>query len=364
MVDYRLEKDGTFVVRDYNQAKPWSSFFPGIAGRWGVPLWAFYVNRGQGVVSMGIRSKDEAIMEFLPANKAYQLAPTQGFRTFLKIGPASGRVFHELFATPYAARQAAAQEMRIRPYDLALVETHPRLGIAAHVEYFTLPEAPFAALVRTLTIRNVSKKTLRLTGLDGLAVILPHGINNWFLKEMSRTIEAWMTVDGRLPRVPLFRLVTDPRDTAHVAFIRGANFYTSFENEGAAAGGIVVDPRLVFGPVTDLSFPLSFAGPGRFSVPSRPVAQNITPCAFTFFDWALKPGQERRLVSLTGHVFDVEDGARAGIGAIDGAFVASKRAANKRICEEVLARAFTVSNEPVFDRYAQQTYLDNVLRGG
>jgi len=364
VVDYRLDKDGTFVIKDYNQAKPWSSFFPGIAGCWGIPLWAFYVNRGQCLASMGIGSKDGAIMEFLPANKAYQLTPFQGFRTFFKIG-ASGSVFHEPFSTTGSLTEAAvAQEMRIRPYSLTLLERHARCGLETEVEYFTLAEAPYPALVRTLRVRNISKKTVHLSGLDGLSVILPHGINNWFMKEMSRTIEAWMTVDDNIPGVPLFKLMTDPCDTAKVAFIKGANFYTSFEKAGRSRRRIIFDPREVFGPVTDLSVPWCFAQPGRFAFPHGQIAQNITPCAFTHFSWTLKPGQERRLISLVGHVFDAGDVARHGIAKIDEAFIAAKRAANARVCTEVLQRVFTVSNEPVFDRYAEQTYLDNVLRGG
>ncbi len=366
MVRYRLEKDGTFIIRDYNQAKPWSSFFPGIAGCWGIPLWAFYVNRGQCIASVGIGSKDGAIMEFLPANKAYQLTPTQGFRTFLKIGTTGGGVFYEPFSPRRSlVDKAVAHELRIRPHSLTLTETHARMGLATQVEYFTLPQMPYAALVRTLTVRNTSKKkVLRLSGLDGLSVILPHGVSNWFLKEMGRTIEAWMTVDERHAGVPLFKLTTDPRDTAQVAFIRGANFYTSFEKGQRPGRRIVVDPRAVFGPLTDLSVPWVFARPGRFAFPGRQVAQNITPCAFTHFAWTLKPGQERRLISLVGHVFDAGDVARYRIKDIDEAFIAAKRRENARICGAILGRLLTVSGEPVFDRYAQQTYLDNILRGG
>ena len=72
---YYLNKDGEFVIDNYNLAKPFSSFFPGIAGPWGVPIWAFYVNRGQAIASFGIKDKDHPIMEFQPANKSYYLTP-------------------------------------------------------------------------------------------------------------------------------------------------------------------------------------------------------------------------------------------------------------------------------------------------
>jgi len=64
--------DNEFVIEDYNRAKPFASFLPGIAGLHGKPLWAFYVNRAQCMAAFGIRSKDGAIMEFHPANTAYR----------------------------------------------------------------------------------------------------------------------------------------------------------------------------------------------------------------------------------------------------------------------------------------------------
>ena len=77
-MQYRLNSDGSFIIEDYSQAKTFSNFFPGVAGVYGIPMWAFYVNRGQGISSFGIESKDKAILEFLPANKAYRQTPLQG----------------------------------------------------------------------------------------------------------------------------------------------------------------------------------------------------------------------------------------------------------------------------------------------
>jgi len=51
-VRYYLNKNGEFVIENYHLAKPFSSFFPGIAGLWGIPAWVFYVNRGQGIASI------------------------------------------------------------------------------------------------------------------------------------------------------------------------------------------------------------------------------------------------------------------------------------------------------------------------
>ena len=64
----------TYTIENYGQKSPFASFLPGISGVKGIPIWCFYVNRGQGVVSFGVEDKDHAIMEFYPAHQAYQLA--------------------------------------------------------------------------------------------------------------------------------------------------------------------------------------------------------------------------------------------------------------------------------------------------
>ncbi len=61
---YSFDPQGVFQIENYNHSKPFSNFFPGIAGLWGTPMWVFYVNRGQCISGFGIESKDKAIMEF------------------------------------------------------------------------------------------------------------------------------------------------------------------------------------------------------------------------------------------------------------------------------------------------------------
>ena len=76
-VVYSIDREDNlkFRIKNYNEAKPFASFFPGIAGIMGIPIWCFYVNRGQCISSFGFDSKDGAIMEFQPANKAYRYTP-------------------------------------------------------------------------------------------------------------------------------------------------------------------------------------------------------------------------------------------------------------------------------------------------
>ncbi|MFH0941176.1 MAG: hypothetical protein V1840_04910 [Candidatus Omnitrophota bacterium] len=366
MPGYRLEKNGAFVIHDYNFTRPWSSFFPGIAGLFGIPIWAFYVNRGQCISSVGIRSKDEAIMEFIPANKAYQLTPSQGFRTFIKLKDKKESIFYEPFSPREGAlSRSIKNKMVVRAFDLKLVEEHASLGLEVEVSYFSVPQAPYAALARELVIKNTSRMPKHLEFLDGLSVIVPCGVNNWFLKEMSRTIEAWMTVEMPAKGVPVYRLTTDPRDTAQVAFIKGANFYAGFqENKDCAQTKVIVDPKAVFGEASDFSLPLNFIKSGSFSYPKNQTAENKFPCGFSYVDTRLKPGAEVRFYSMIGHVFDVADIKKLGIGKIDKDFMRDKRLLNQLLIEGIMDKVFTASSIPEFDLYARQTYLDNVLRGG
>ncbi|MFH0876924.1 MAG: hypothetical protein V1863_01695 [Candidatus Omnitrophota bacterium] len=365
-VKYRLEPSGAFVIENYNLAKPWASFFPGIAGCFGIPLWAFYVNRGQCIASVGIRSKDEAILEFLPANKAYQLVSGQGFRTFVKVRRKNKTVTYEPFGNRQIGTSGCPEnKMVISAHELSLLERNSDLGLEIEVCYFPLPGEPFGALVREVTFRNLSKAPASFEVLDGASAVVPYGVNNFFLKEMSRTIEAWMSVDHPAGGLAVYKLTTDPRDTAQVAFIRGGHFYAALsQNHSQERPPVVVDPSLVFGPVCDFSTPLKFFTAKAFRCPTQQTAKNKTPCAFSHLRFALGPSAEHKIISLLGHVFDVGDIKKYRIDKMDAAFVSKKKAQNQALIEGVTDRVFTASGIPAFDLYVRQTYLDNVLRGG
>ena len=99
---YYLDPQGEFVIENFIHARPFANFFPGIAGKYGIPMWVFYVNRGQGIVSFGTRDKDHSILEFYPANKAWQLASMRGFRTFITLKIKQKKLFYEPFHNGFA----------------------------------------------------------------------------------------------------------------------------------------------------------------------------------------------------------------------------------------------------------------------
>ncbi len=106
-----LDPSNRYVFNAYQEQRPFASFLPGIAGPTGIPMWVFYVNRGQAIASFGIESKDSPLMEFQPANKSYQSTPYTGFRTFLKINRGGQSGFYEPFSI--AGKSIAAEQKMI-----------------------------------------------------------------------------------------------------------------------------------------------------------------------------------------------------------------------------------------------------------
>ncbi|NCC53805.1 MAG: cellobiose phosphorylase, partial [Spartobacteria bacterium] len=156
---YYMGESGEFVIEQYNYAKPFASFFPGIAGPHGIPMWAFYVNRGQCVCSMGIDNKEKPIMEFLSANRAYQITSNQCFRTFVKCTRGGETEFYEPFQQRLVdLGMDRVQKMIIYPAQLTLEETNKTLGLKFTVDYFNVPEDHYAGLIRVLRIENIGNK--------------------------------------------------------------------------------------------------------------------------------------------------------------------------------------------------------------
>ena len=362
---YRLERDA-FVIDDYTRARPFASFLPGIAGLWGIPMWAFYVNRGQAIAGFGIQDKDHPIMEFLPANRAYRAVSLHGFRTFLKIRTAAGTSFYEPFQTlPANGHPDIRQRLRIQMSDLTLEEEHQRLGLSIRVQYFTIPHEPFAALARVVTITNRSRKHSELELIDGLPIIIPHGMLDGFLKSMSRTIEAWVTVRNLERQVAFYQLKVEPHDRPEVVRLHAGNFYAAVAT-GAGAPQLlnpIVDPSLIFGRRDDLVSPEGFLRPG-FRVPRRQYATEKTPCAMSHRRGRLDPGANWSIASLFGHAEHLEQANAIAASAMHPEFFARKSDENRRLIEELTQPVATRSRLRAFDQYCRQTFLDNVLRGG
>ena len=146
---YLLNKEGAFVIKNYNFSKPFSSFLPGIAGRYGIPMWAFYVNRAQCISIFGIKDKDHAILEFFPANKAWQSVSTHGFRTFLKVSKNNKDFFYEPFHNGFTnLSYKITNRIYILPYELTIEEENKTLNLVTRIKYFNIPNDNYAGLAR------------------------------------------------------------------------------------------------------------------------------------------------------------------------------------------------------------------------
>ncbi len=365
---YHLDpKGGEFIIENYNFSKPFANFFPGIAGKYGIPMWVFYVNRGQAISSFGTKDKDRSILEFFPANKSWQLTSLRGFRTFIKIPSGKKTPFYEPFHNGFANLGFTLNnQMRISSHGLKLIEKNLSLGLEVSVEYFTIPNDAYAALARTVTIKNTSKSAKKIQLLDGLPQIVPFGTSNLFLKKLGRTIEAWAQVKNLDKQVPFYKLDVDPIDRPEVIHINEGNFYLGFyyDKDKPRIVTPIVNPDQIFGAVTDFSCPYQFLNKNKLVVPKEQKTNSKTPCGFLSLNLKLRPNEEKTFHSLTGYMRSQEI-LNAFIPKITKyGYLENKKAENKRIIQELENDIATNSSCAEFDLYAKQTYLDNIIRGG
>lgn len=338
-----------FTLERYGEKPPFSSFLPGIAGEKGIPVWCYYNNRGQAVCSFGVQDKDHAIMEFSPAHVAYQNVQRTGFRTFLK---KNGQVTE--------AFSGGAAAMDIRPNRLTVRWESEDFRVEA--VYFTLPECRVGALCRRVTITNLGSDE-EIDLLDGMPALVPYGVGQDALKNMTQLAKAWMQAEDHETGLPYYRVRASMEDTAVVTAIEGGIFALGLTAEGKRLP-VVVDPEAVFAQDTALEKPRGFAGADFDSRAARQATQIIFPCAFFRWQGHLKKGESVTLNELYGQA-ETKDLARA----FAAKSLTSQWFDEKQSRADALTAALTrvidgKTADPVFDAYARQSYLDNLLRGG
>jgi len=363
---YHLNNQG-FFIDDYNHQKTFSNFFPGISGLWGIPMWVFYVNRGQCISSFGIESKDKAILEFQPANKAYQMTSLHGFRTFIKIKNGKKIYFWEPFQnqsgfSPYRSNH----KMKITSHDLTIEDINHSLGLKVEVNYFSLPEESFPALVRRVKVSNISKQKYGIEVVDGLPLIMPYGMNDWTAKHMSRTVEAFSRVELVESNTPFYHLKVEVSDTPKIKHIKEGYFYLSFNPDLSKpkCHDVIVHKTCVFGNSSDLRIPENFYGQEKFRVPKRQQVENSTPSALSFFSTNLSAKGSFQMASVVGYAPDKKELKRIVPLVMAKGFIEKKSLKNKALIEDIKNYSWTKSASQEFDMYCQQTFLDNIMRGG
>jgi len=363
---YLVPKSG-FIIENYNFAKPFANFFPGISGKYGIPLWVFYVNRGQAIASFGTRDKDHSILEFFPANKAWQLVGSHGFRTFIKLSQKGKPIFYEPFHNGSTSLQFNLEnKLTITSGELKLEEENLSLGLKTSVEYFTIPQDSYAGLARIVKVKNTGSTPKKIRLIDGLPQIVPFGTSNLFLKKLGRTIEAWTKVENLQKKAPFYRLAVDPTDRPEVIHISEGNFYLGFHYSQNKTEILkpIIDPQTVFGQVTDFSCPRNFLLTENFKCPDKEIAESKTPSAFIYLEINLSPREEKMFYVLSGYMRSLEKLNSSLAKITSPGYIDCKRVENKKVIEELQSGAYTQSSSATFDLYAQQTYLDNIMRGG
>lgn len=355
MSSYKFENN-TFIIEDYDKSKTFSSFLPGVAGELGVPLWAFYSNRGQGITSFGIQNKNNPIMEFFPANTAYQYVNTYGFRSFVKVNGVYYEPFNTINNEPKIKRN-----MYIKFNEFSIEEINEVLGIKYTVDYFVLANEPFAGLVRNVTVENITDKDIEIQLLDGIANILPYGVSSSVYKEMSNLMRSWMDVFNLENNIPFFRFRASSEDKAEIDEVVTGNFYLSYNGDGEIIRPII-DASVIFDYDTSLSVPISFVN--NTINRSDEVKENKVPCAFSEANTVIKAYENITIKTIIGQIENVQLLNDRAKDLVKSNYVSNKREIGNDIIGDMLNDVHTETNNEIFDSYIKQCYLDNWLRGG
>ena len=389
---YIQHKTDRYILHDYDSRSPVSNFLPGVAGVFGKPVWSFYVNRGQCIASFGLTSKDYPLLEFSSANKAYQLTPYIGFRTFVQ-GTRSGTSDNDgsdkkggtsFLIEPFSPSQTKidglddndtnkpTRTMYVGTNELEIQEVDDAHGLTTSVTYFVLPEDTFAALVRKTTITNTGDDDLTLSALDGLAKLEPTGGKlQWGLKNIGRTLEGWMGVyhgDDTLS-LPFYRMSTEPSDTASVKIEEKGHYCISFVEEGGKGNKllpIVYDTEKVFGFSTTLQEPNGLITSSIEDIVSKPQYGDAkTSSAFAALTKiTLQPGESVTITSFYGESDHVENLPKIAKKISKTGYASDKLDRARELMDELTSSVETHTANNLFNGAIKQNYLDNSLRGG
>jgi hypothetical protein len=245
------------------------------------------------------------------------------------------------------------------------------------VLYFTVPNEDFPALVRQTTFKNLnSLVSMRLEVIDGLARLEPSGLGNAVLDSLGRTMEAWMNVynmDVSDNTQPFFRISASTADTAQVQVIKEGHFVVSFIDEEPGSDTelnrllpLIVDPTLVFDQDTELVNPTPFWSSSLSSLLSQPqTTTSRTPCSFVGTTIDIPPGGKVVLTSVYGHAETLDTFTSTIRDKVRRkGFAAEKRLAARAAVSKITEQVSTTTSFKLLDKYTEQSYLDNVLRGG
>ena len=369
-------------MRNFDVVKPMASFLPGVGGLWGIPMWAYYVNRGQGMAAFGVKDKQHGILQFKSAEKAYQNTPFLGFRTLLKGKRASGTTFESQPFFPTTSNAAApSRDMFIGNNEMEIMEMDPATGMRTQVVYFTAPNEEFPVLVRRVTLTNEGRDAVALEVVDGLAMLEPEGTTIEQINTLGRTLEGWMSVYNfeKEHTKPFFHLRTAAADTADVKPIEEGHFAIAFMEDGSGGGAahellqMICDQQLIFGTDTTLAVPRRFFSSSQ-QPGGTPLADLLaspqsttsrTPSAFAAASLRLGAGESKTFSVVYGYAPNVDTFEQIILPKLQvKGYISAKRQEAQELGVTLTERVAMQSSQPLMDGYVKQNYLDNLLRGG
>lgn len=348
-------ENGRFIIENYHRDSVFSSFLPGISGIKGIPIWCYYVNRGQAVVSFGTENKDHSIMEFFPAHQSYQNVKTMGFRSFIKV---DGKYYEPFAEDLHKTRMVVGMN------DLEIEEINESLRIRTNIRYYTLPEEKLGGLVREITIRNLGAEDRKIELLDGMPAVIPYGINQKDLKETGQTMKAWMQVEDVEKKLPYYRVRISTVDSAEVSLVNRGNYYFSLGPDGELLP-MIVDPAVVFSYDTSYQKPLGFlSGSLEKMLTQKQIAQNNVPSGFCAFHGELQGKSSIKITSVSGMAESKKLLCEFAETAQSQGYFSKKFEDNQGLTRNLTEVIASRTGNRLFDEYARQTYLDNLVRGG
>ena len=343
-------------MKDYDKLPAFSSFLPGLTGVKGIPMWVFYTNRGQAINSFGIHNKNNAIMEFNPANTAYENTSLKGYRTFLRC---NGEFFE-----PFGTNNSNVKRtMYLKKNSICIEEINEQYEIKIKVNYFVLPKDSIGALVRKVTIENIGNETKDIEVLDGLPKIIPYGIHNGSYKEVSNLLKSWTDIKNLDQGIPYYSMRASSDDTAEVSEVYGGYYYFTIMEEKVQK--VIYDPDVVFDYDTSLQIPVTFRNEGLSGVERIPqYFVNKVPCGFTPAHKSLLAGSRLEFVTLCGYAESKDQVNAKAKELCKAGILDEKEIVADELMEEYMSDVKTKTANHLFDQYIEQCYLDNFLRGG
>src|SRR4030042_1678462 len=100
------------------------------------------------------------------------------------------------------------------------------------MEFQPAQRASHSPAPRGVRFPNTASSPLMLEVLDGLPALIPFGLTNGALKEIGRTIEAWMEVVHHRERLPFYRLKATSDDSLRGQTVESGNFALGFLEGG------------------------------------------------------------------------------------------------------------------------------------